>query len=859
MPAAEITRAETAERARLLRVDAYDITLDLTRGSEVFGSVSVIRFSCREPARPTYVDLVAAAVREVTLNGVPVDPGGVLDTGRIELAGMAGHNELRVVADCRYTGDGTGMHRCADSSDGKVYAYTKFEPDYARTVFANFEQPDLKAAFTFHVIAPGHWRVLSSQPGTGPQPLAGTGPGPAGAQPAAVWHFEPTPPISTYLTVVAAGEYHVVAGGHVTPGGQRVPVSLACRASLAEHLESADILGITGQGLDYYTGLFGGDYPFAKYDQVFVPGYSAGATENVGCVILTDELLFRSRVTDAQYALRAEVILHEMAHMWFGDLVTMRWWGDLWLNESFAEFCGTLASAEATRFTDAWTTFCLSRKAWGYAEDQLPSTHPVAAEVDTVSQALANFDGISYAKGAAVLRQLVALVGRDSFLAGLRAYFAAHAWQNATLADLLSAVQASSGVSLAGWSKAWLETAGLNTLRPQFETGSDGRLRWFAVIQEAAAAHPVLRPHQVSVGLYERSGGRLRRVHQVRADITGERTEVPGLAGRPQPDLILINDDDLGYAAIRFDPRSLATLTGSIGQLDDSLARAVCWSALADMVRRAELPLPAFMAALAGGIGGERSLTALRALSSEAAGLLARSADPGWAAAGKQQLAAAGISLLRDAQPGSDHQLAWAQLVSWTATSPGQLDLLAGLLDGGTEVAGLAVDTELRWAFLRRLAAAGRAGDARIDAELAADPTDTGRRHAAAARAAIPDAGHKAAAWRLLTRSGGLGAADIDEIAGAFMLPEHAGLLAPYADRYFAALPGIWATFGPHRRARLGKLLFPYPASSPRLLTRIDDFLAAAPRDPGLARVLTERRDIVARALRGAAARRVPA
>src|SRR5580700_2884582 len=388
MPIAEITRAETSVRARLLRVDSYDVTLDLTRGDKVFGSVSVIRFGCREPGATTYVDLIADSVHEITLNGAPVEVADSVAAGRITLSALAAENVLRVVAECRYSGDGTGLHRAVDPADGKVYTYTKFEPAYARRVYANFEQPDLKASFTLHVTAPAHWTVLSNQPE--PEPL------PWGRR-HAVWHFPPTPRISTYLSAVVAGDYAVVRSSHTTARGQAVPLGLACRASLAGYLDADDILSVTRQGLDFYTELFQCDYPFAKYDQVFVPDYSGGATENIGCVVISDELLFRSRVTDTLNELRAMVILHEMAHMWFGDLVTMRWWDDLWLSETFAEFCGTLASAEATRFTGAWTTFCAGRKAWGYMQDQLSSTHPIAADVATLSQAVANFDGISYA------------------------------------------------------------------------------------------------------------------------------------------------------------------------------------------------------------------------------------------------------------------------------------------------------------------------------------------------------------------------------------------------------------------------------------------------------------------------------
>jgi aminopeptidase N len=849
MAAAEITRAETRERAQLLHDLSYEVWLDLTRGAETFRSQSLIRFGCRQPGAATYVDLIAERVHEITLNGAPVDPAVAVGDGRIALAGLAEDNELRVVADCRYSGDGTGLHRSVDSVDGKVYLYTKFEPAYARRVFANFEQPDLKAPFTFHVTAPATWAVLSNQPVLSSELAPSDEPGTGGT----VWHFPPTPPISTYLTAVVAGEYAVSHSSHVTARGQEIPLILACRASLAGYLDAADVLAITARGLDFYTELFRGDFPFAQYGQAFVPDYSAGATENVGCVAITDQLLFPSKVTDAVYELRAMVILHEMAHMWFGDLVTMKWWDDLWLNESFAELGGTLSSATATRFTDAWTTFSIGRKTWAYNQDRLPSTHPVAADVPTLSQAVANFDGISYGKGAAVLQQLAAKVGQENFFAGIRAYFAGHAFGNATLADLLAALEASSGIELGPWSQAWLQTAGLNILRAEFAVGPDGAFTSFAVAQEAPTSHPVLRPHHIAVGLYSLGASdRLVRTYRVEVDIAGQRTDVPELVGRQQPDLVLLNDDDLGYAAIRFDPRSLDTVTQSVGTLSDSLSRAVCWTALIDMARQVELPLRTFIRAVSTGMGTETSLSVLQVLHTVTSQLM-MVADPVVAAEGKSQLAAAATRLLRTAAPGSDHQLAWAQLLGWTAIAPEQLDLVGGLLTGNIELPGLVVDTSLRWALLRRLTAAGRAGDAEIDAELARDPTDAGRRWALTCRAAIPDAAHKAAAWHLLAESEELGVADVIEVASGFALPEHAHLLAPYTEPYFEALPAIWSSRGEHFRVTLAQSLFPAAAVSPELLERIDAFLAAADRDPGLARVLIEQRDTAERALRSRA------
>ncbi len=843
MPVAEITHAATAQRARLLRVRDYHVTLDLTRGAEVFGSVSVIRFDAAEPGAASHADLVASTVREITLNGLSLDPAAVYADGRITLPGLAVHNELRVVADCAYTGSGTGMHRSADAASGEVWIYGKFAPAYARTAYACFDQPDLKAEFTFEVTAPAHWTVLSNQsPAAAPE---------SAADGSAVWRFTPTPQLPTFTTTVVAGDYHLVTSSHATPSGQQIPLELACQADMAGHLDAEALFEVTGRGLDFYTELLGA-YPYAKYGQVFVPAFSAGATEDVGCVLISDQFLFRSRVTAAMDEFRTMVILHEMAHMWFGDLVTVQWWDDLWLSESFAEFCGHLATVRVGGFPDAWSTFSVGRKAWGFAQDRLPSTHPVAADTATLSEAIANFDGISYAKGASVLRQLAAYVGEENFFSGIRAYITGHAFANASRADLIAAVAASSGKPLDAWSQAWLQTAGFNTLRAQFQTDASGAFTEFTVAQDAPASHPILRPHRVAIGLYQRSGDVLARTRLVEVDVTGPRTAVPELAGATQPDLILPNDGDTGFVMVRFDPRSLRTVIESIGGLDDPLARAVCWNALIDMVQQAELPVPEFVAALAGGIRREPSVSVLHALLPQAEQIMRQLATPEDAAAGKRLLADAAGQLLRSAEPAGDLQLAWAQLLGWTATSADQLDLSARLLSGDVALPGLPVDTGLRWPLLQRLAAAGRVGDAVIDAELARDPTPAGQRHAAACRAAIPDAGHKEAAWQQLV-DGRLGMEGLSVVARGFALPEQAGLLTPYAVRYLGALRQIWPTRSGHLRVLLGDLLFPYPAASQELLAQIDEFLAADPAeagpDPSMVRVLTERRDTLRRAL----------
>jgi aminopeptidase N len=737
----EITRTTTAERAKLVRVESYAVELDLTRGDVLFGSTSVIRFSCVRPGAGSHAELQADAVHEIVLNGRPLDPEQVCADGRIVLAGLAQSNELRVTADFRYTGDGSALHRSVDPADGKVYLYTSRAG--SGRVFASFDQTDLKAEFTIRVTAPAHWTVLSNQPTPEAEPL-GSG--------HAVWHFPATPRIFPDSVVVIAGDYQVVRDTQTMPDGRVIPLAVASRASLAGQLDSGDLLDLTRRGLEYYAALFGLDFPFAKYDQVFVPQLPAGAMAAPGCVKVSEWFLFRSKVTDVMYENRTRVLLHEMAHQWFGELVTSLWWDDLWLNEGFAELCAILATAEATRFTDAWVTFGASSKGQAYLEDQRPSAHPVAAEAETLAEALGNYDAISYFKGTAVLRQLATHLGRDEFFAGIRAYLTEHSWGNATLADLLRALENSSGKDLGDWSKAWLQTAGPSTLRPEFRLNEQGEFTSFVALQQAPGQHPGLRPHRITIGLYQRVGAALTRTYRAEAEIAGPRTEIAALSGQPQPDLILLNDTDLGYAIVRFDERSLRTLTESIGDLTDSVARTVCWNAVLDMAQQAELSLPALVRILAAWMGREQSISVLQAvLLWQALPVLLLMADPDWLPAGREILATAAKPLLLAAEPGSDWQLAWAQLLGSTAVTGEQLDLLTGILDGTAEMPGLAVDAELRWALLLRLASTGRASDARIDAELELDPSDQGRRQALACRAAIPDAAHKAEAWRQLT------------------------------------------------------------------------------------------------------------
>jgi len=831
----KLTRDEARERARLLDVSSYHVELDLTGGDGGFGSVTTISFGCSSPGASTFIDLSAPRVREIVLNGSAI----ALDAfngDRIALDGLAASNELRIAADCAYSRSGEGLHRFADPADGGVYLYTDLETFDAHRVYACFDQPDLKARFALDVLAPQDWQVISN--------MAPTAEGRPAEDGAARWQFPPTPVLPTYVTAVAAGPYHVVRDSH-----DGIPLGVFCRQSLASYLDPDEIFEVTRQGFDYFHDAFGVRYPFGKYDQIFVPEFKAGAMENAGCVTIVESLIFRSRVTDSARESRAETILHEMAHMWFGDLVTMRWWDDLWLNESFATWAGTVAQAEATRWTGAWTTFAQVWKAWAYRQDQLPSTHPIAADIPGIEAVDVNFDGITYAKGAAVLKQLVAYVGRDNFLAGVRRYFGQHGCGNATLGDLLAALEQASGRDLSSWSKAWLETAGVNTLRPEFMTGADGRFTAFAVRQEATADRPILRPHRIAIGLYDQSGSGFVRRRRLELDVADDRTEVPALAGERQPDLVLINDDDLTYAKIRLDESSLRSLISGKGEFADSLPAALCWAAAWDMVRDGEMATRDYVSLVLAGMDSISDVSLLQTVLGRAATAIRRFAEPAWRPDGLAQLADALRDQLVRAEPGSDQQLSYAIAFAGVATAPADLDLLAALLDGSTAIEGLAIDTELRWQLLHRLAGRGAAGEAKIAAELERDRTDAGARHAAACRASIPEPEAKERAWNELV-SWSLSNAMFRAALSGFQDRDQDELLAPYAARFFDVVADVWRDWGTDMAQRFAEQAYPISVISQRALDMADEYIARTDPSAALRRLLTEGRDDVARALR---------
>ncbi|WP_018347936.1 aminopeptidase N [Longispora albida] len=840
MPGTNLTREEAAARGALLSADSYQVTLDLTRGPETFASTTVIRFAASEPGATSFADLIAPKVHSVTLNGRELDPETVYKDGRIELAGLAADNELVVVADCAYSNTGQGLHRTVDPVDGNVYVYTHFEVPDCRRVFATFEQPDLKGRFTFTVTAPEGWEVFSNSPT--PEPVDGT------------WHFAPTQPISTYITALVAGPYHVVRDTYTSPAGQVVPLAVACRASGAPYLDADNVLEVTKQGFDYFLEKFDQPYPFEKYDQIFVPEYNIGAMENVGCVTINENYLFRSKVTDVRYQRRAETILHELAHMWFGDLVTMQWWDDLWLKESFATYIAVRCQAEVTKWPNAWTSFAEADKSWALRQDQLPSTHPIVADIRDLADLLTNFDGITYAKGAAVLKQLAAWVGSEAFFAGIRQYFRDHAWGNTTLADLLAALEQASGRDLKSWSADWLQTSGPNTLRPVFTVDAEGRFTSFEVQQEAPADHPTIRQHRIAIGLYERGDAGLVRVKQVELDVAGTATAVPELLGERQPDLVLLNDDDLTYAKIRFDERSLATVLAGTGELTDSLARALCWTAAWDMVRSGELAAGDYIGMALANVGRESEIGVVESIQR---GLLA--AVQYYSARPRPEVADAALGFLRAAEPGSDLQLSWARTFARLAGTDEQLGTVAAILGGTETIAGLSLDAELRWAYLTPLVKSGKAGEAEVAAQLATDQTTAGQQHAASLLASRPDAGAKAEAWASVIDRDDLSNGMQEAILGGrgggtgagFGQTGQAELLASYVDEYFAVLDRIWASRPGEISRNIVAGFYPAWAVEQATIDRTDAYLAEHNPVPALRRILVEQRDEVSRWLRG--------
>jgi aminopeptidase N len=835
VPGDNLTRIEAQERKAILDVQSYEISLDLTTGPDTFRSLTTVNFTATAGAS-TFIDHLSNTVHSVVLNGVSLDPAAVNDGVRIQLDSLAAENVLVVDSEPEYTNSGEGLHRFVDPVDGEVYLYTQFEVPDSRRVFPVFEQPDLKATFAFTVTAPAAWQLVSNSPT--PEPVVN------GEN--ATWKFAPTPILSSYVTALVAGPYDVVRSELISSDGRVIPLGLFVRKSLAQYLDSDYIFEKTRQGFEYFEEKFAYPYPFDKYDQLFVPEFNAGAMENAGAVTFTEVYVFRGKVTDAVKERRVVTILHELAHMWFGDLVTMKWWNDLWLNESFAEWASTIATAEATEWTEAWTTFAAMEK----SQDQLPSTHPVVATINDLEDVQVNFDGITYAKGGSVLKQLVAWVGIDAFFAGVAAYFRKHAYGNTELADLLAELEITSGRSLGEWSKVWLETAGVNTLRPEIETTPDGTITSFTVLQEAPAEHPTIRPHRLAIGFYFLRGGKLVRDSRVEIDVDGPRTAVNQLIGLERPDLVLINDDDLAYAKIRLDPQSLAVAIENLAAFENPLARSLVWGSVWDSTRDGETPARDYVTLVLGNIATETESTTIRTTLAQLSAVARTYVDQDTRDETIAHIGDSLWTLAQEAEAGSDSQFQFVKFFAAIASTPEHVEVLHGLLDGSTSLPELEIDTDLGWELLDSLVLNGAAGHAEIDAALEKDNTANGQQSAARARATIPTAEGKLAAFASLVDTDDAPNAIVRSTAVGFAHTNNPASLEPLVEKYFASLNDLWASRSYQIAETLVVGLYPSPLASSHLVDATRAWLDANREIPALRRLVTENLAGVERAVR---------
>ncbi len=831
---------EAKSRSSLIRNVRYEVFLDLTDPGEEFLSRTKVTFEALNANEGTFIDFAAKKVNEATLNGSSL-PLGSFGDSRLKITPVQGQNELWVEGVVPYEHTGVGLHKFVDPTDGNVYLHTQFEPFDAHRVYACFDQPDIKATFVFRVRAPKGWRVVSNQ-----SALQAASEGQE-SQEWADWSFEPTPLISTYVTALIAGPYAEVRSEH-----QGLPLALYVRRSLEAYLDPEEIFAITKSGLDFFGERFGILYPFSKYDQAFVPEFSAGAMENAGLVTFNERYVFRSKVSEASREGRANTILHEMAHMWFGDLVTMRWWDDLWLNESFADFMASYALKGATRFKNAWAHFANTEKAQALLQDQMSTTHPIVAHYPDTESVRLGFDAITYQKGASALKQLMAYVEEEAFFSGLKRYLQAHALGNAELADFLAALEQASGRDLGGWARAWLQTPGANTITPVVAYHSD-KIDSVALRQGAPADHPTLRPHRLGVGLYAKVGGRMVRSHGLIKDIEGKNTPIPELASEQTPEILLPNDEDLTYAKIRLDPKSSKAAEKSLRLIEDPLARVLLWGCFWDMTLDAEYPTSSWLKLFYGHVRSEPDPMVLDALLRRSEDALLRFTavarrGESWARFARFAKERMGLS-----QPGSDQQLSWAKAFFDTAYEKDQLLLIKGLLDGTEQIPGLTMDFDRRWQAILTLAKRGEATKKSIQEELEKDPTDMGQRNAAQARAALPTPEAKALAWKEATQNPNIPLKTREALALGFWQPFQEDVLAPYATRYFEEVPSFWQKFGPDEAIVLTRRLFP------RLFVK-EDVLQAAERllqDSKLSyearRILMEGKDEIRRALKAMA------
>ncbi len=805
-------RAEAVERASRVHGIHYSLAFDLSEDRSSYTGRARIDFELRPGAAPLFLDFRGTPVR-LSVNGKPQEPDHRDHRLWLPDELLATSNRVEVEYENDFDLSGDGFHRFVDPEDGATYLYTNFEPFAAHRSFPCFDQPDLKARFGLVVVAPGTWTVVSAEEAADSSAL------PDGRRRHV---FPATPPFSTYLFPLLAGPYERIDDRH---GELRLGV--LGRRSMRRELETSapEILEITAQGMAYYAELFGRPYPFAKYDQVFVPEFNAGAMENVAAVTFADQFLFRDPPTYAQRLTRGEVILHELAHMWFGDLVTMRWWDDLWLNETFATYLSYRCLATATRFRDAWQVFNGAMRPAAHRQDQLITTHPVATDVEQTDQAVGNFDAITYEKGAAIIKQLVAALGEEAFRTGLRTYFDRHAWGNASLADFLAALGQAADEPLEEWARLWLQTPSLNTIGVRWSQ-ADGCILDLVVEQDAPAEHPVLRPHTTTLALVDQPApGEPLEVHGLPVRIIGERLSVAEATGRPAPLFVYPDLGDHDYALVRLDPRSLAFALERLSDLPDPLLRQQVWSALHEMVRAGSLRPDVYLATVRRFAPGEADQALLATILERAALVLRRYLAEERALHESRQLVAAAVQGAHSTSP--QLQLIWARAAIALAADAADVDLLLGLAEDGWSAEGFRVDQEMRWSLAVKAEAHGLEGAAERSArELRKDPSDRGQRAFIRAQTSRPDADVKSAAWQRINGQG-YGSDYLTRAAiRGFQWVHQRTLLAPFREPFYAQLGSIFATRDHAFAGSYARGLVPDRWAEPAELERLRAFRA---------------------------------
>jgi len=837
---ANFTQADAQARAALIKNVSYQIELDLIdHAATEFLSTTTINFSAAESAS-TWIDLIAPSVNSIELNGQPIDVSA-FNGFRIELTNLKAQNTLVIAANCAYSTTGEGLHRFIDPVDNERYLYSQFETADARRAYACFDQPDIKARFSFTMKAPSHWIVISN-----------TSCEPTKAADHNVWAFPATEIMSTYITGIVAGNYHQTFDKYEGKFGS-YPLRVMCRQSLKDHLNDKFMFESVKHGFKVFERDFNVGYPFGKYDQIFVPEFNAGAMENAGCVTFRDDYIWRGKVTAFEHHWLSNVVLHELAHMWFGNYVTMEWWNDLWLNESFAEWAAYHAQQEQPGFSDAWVNFLTTRKSWGYRQTQLPSTHPIATDVTDLESVWDNFDGISYAMGASVLRQLTVAVGIEKFLAGLQIYFSRHAWSNAKFEDLLSAVGEAAGVDLSDWAERWIRKAGVTTLRTNAKFNGEN-YESVNITQEPpsspAGLTPVLRPHRFALGHYNIEAGKLVRTSQDLISLDGQSATIDSLSGNKAPIVLLLNDDDFTFAKIRLDEKSWQNVIEHFGKLENTLARGLIWDAAWDVTRDAEGSAGDYVALALNGMASEPDSSTIAIAVRNLKTAVDMYAKPANQAKYRTQIAAKLLEFALAAKPSSDHQLAFVRGLCAFANKDAGLSQVASWYNGKDVPNGLQVDTDLRWTLLSRMVRQGVAAEAEIEAELAIDNSSKGHEESVRLKASIPNVTAKAAAWESIVEKADASNAIVENTIAGFNDYENPALHSEFIAKYFAMLPKLWqGDRGYHVAQNITIGLYPMPLLSEELVKATEAFLAQSDIEPSARRFVSEQLANLNRAL----------